>query len=529
VPSPLVVLIDNSTANLKILERLAATLGDGAAAEAFRAAAPALEFCRRRRPDLVVLAGETAEGEAAALVPQFHALPGCAALPIVVVAPYEDRDCIARALAAGAADHLLSPVDPNEFRTRLGNLLRLRERARPAPVPAPVEARVVPWEEPRPRSPLPEAHERLLRVLDAIPALICATGADGRYVFVNRHFAEFVGLRPRQLVGRRPQEAHDGEFARRLAEDDARLLAGTVAAGSYEEDTGGRVFLTSKSVFHGADGEDPMAVTVALDITARKQAEREAMAAREQAELANRSKTEFLANMSHELRTPLNAIIGFSQVMAGEMLGPLGGAKYVGYARDILASAEHLLGIIGDVLDTSKLEAGKLDLAEEPIEVERSVAELLQLVEARARAADIRLSLRREGTLPRLHADPRKFKQILLNLVTNAVKFSHSGGEVEIVLRCEAGSVVVAVSDRGIGMDAAEIAVATSRFGQVASTWSRRHPGTGLGLPLAVGLVELHGGTLDIRSVKGAGTTVTVTFPPERSEAPQAAVAGRRH
>ncbi len=272
-----------------------------------------------------------------------------------------------------------------------------------------------------------------------------------------------------------------------------------------------------------------MAVTVALDITARKQAEREAMAAREQAELANRSKTEFLANMSHELRTPLNAIIGFSQVMAGEMLGPLGGAKYVGYARDILASAEHLLGIIGDVLDTSKLEAGKLDLAEEPIEVERSVAELLQLVEARARAADIRLSLRREGTLPRLHADPRKFKQILLNLVTNAVKFSHSGGEVEIVLRCEAGSIVVAVSDRGIGMDAAEIAVATSRFGQVASTWSRRHPGTGLGLPLAVGLVELHGGTLDIRSVKGAGTTVTVTFPPERSEAPQAAVAGRRH
>src|SRR5581483_7275909 len=161
------------------------------------------------------------------------------------------------------------------------------------------------------------------------------------------------------------------------------------------------------------------------------------------------------------------------------MLGPLGGAKYVGYARDILASAEHLLGIIGDVLDTSKLEAGKLDLAEEPIEVERSVAELLQLVEARARAADIRLSLRREGTLPRLHADPRKFKQILLNLVTNAVKFSHSGGEVEIVLRCEAGSVVVAVSDRGIGMDAAEIAVATSRFGQVASTWSRRHPAPG--------------------------------------------------
>src|SRR5262249_47275498 len=122
-------------------------------------------------------------------------------------------------------------------------------------------------------------------------------------------------------------------------------------------------------------------------------------------------------------------------------------------------------------------------------------------------------------TVPRLVADPRKVKQIVLNLVTNAVKFSHAGGEIEIVVRCRAAGITIAVGDRGLGMDPQEVQLAMSRFGQVASAWSRRHPGTGLGLPLAIGLTELHGGTLTIHSVKGAGTTVTVAFPPDRSEA----------
>jgi signal transduction histidine kinase len=212
--------------------------------------------------------------------------------------------------------------------------------------------------------------------------------------------------------------------------------------------------------------------------------------------------------------------------MAGEMLGPITTQKYVGYARDVLASAEHLLGIINDILDVSKLEAGRLELAEETIELDQLIADVLRLVEAKARAGEIRLDLRREGSIPRLVADPRKLKQIVLNIVSNAVKFSHPGGEIEIVLRLRGGGVAIAVIDHGIGMDAQEVALASTRFGQVASALSRRHAGTGLGLPLAIGLVELHGGRLSIESTKGSGTTVTIAFPADRSETPIAALAG---
>lgn len=513
------MIVDSSVTNLKILERLATSLGDGTEARTFRSAAEAIAFCRELPPDLVLVAGETGDAEAAEFLTRLRDVPGCAEIPVVVIAPYEDRDCIDRALAAGAADHLISPVDHHEFRTRIGNLLRYRRAAEPRP----------PAEEPRLRFDVAEAHERLLRVLDAIPAMVCATGADGRYRFVNHPFAEFVGRRAKQLLGRGPAEAHDDALGRLIAEDDARVLSGVLRPGTSEDaivaaDGTRRVLQTTKSLFR--DGDDAMVVTVLEDVTERKEAEREQGAARDQAELANRSKTEFLATMSHELRTPLNAIIGFSQVMAGEMLGPITTHKYVGYARDVLASAEHLLGIINDILDVSKLEAGRLELAEETIELDGLIADVLRLVEAKARAGEMRLDLRSEGTIPRLIADPRKVKQIVLNVVSNAVKFSHPGGEIEIVLRLRGGGIAVAIVDHGIGMDAQEVALASTRFGQVASSLSRRHAGTGLGLPLAIGLVELHGGQLTIESTKGSGTTVTIAFPPDRSESPIAALAG---
>src|SRR5204863_4230210 len=207
-----------------------------------------------------------------------------------------------------------------------------------------------------------------------------------------------------------------------LMEGDERLLTGKAVPSTTEEeivDPDGKpcVLLTSKAIFHGHDDEEAMVVTVFVDITERKRIERDLLAAKDQAELANRSKTEFVANMSHELRTPLNAIIGFSQVIAGEMLGPVGTAKYVGYARDILSSAEHLLGLINDILDVSKLEAGKLDLAEEIVDPAKTVADLVQLAEAKARASEITVSLHREGVIAPLLADARKLKQIVLNLL----------------------------------------------------------------------------------------------------------------
>jgi signal transduction histidine kinase len=322
------------------------------------------------------------------------------------------------------------------------------------------------------------------------------------------------------LIGRRPREAHDDALGRRIAELDARLLAGEILPASFEEeivDRDGRLcdLLTTKSVYH--DGDGTMVVTVSLDITARKRAEFDLIAMKEHAEVANRSKTEFLANMSHELRTPLNAIIGFSQVMAGEMLGPITTTRYVGYARDILASAEHLLGIINDILDVSKLESGKTELVEEVIDLPSAIADVILLVEGKAKAADIRLVARQDGEVPLLRGDLRKVKQIVLNLVTNAIKFSRGGGDVEITLKDESGAAVVAVTDRGVGMDPHEVELAMTRFGQVSGPWTREHAGTGLGLPLAIGLAELHGGTLSIVSTKEVGTTVTVAFPASRS------------
>jgi PAS domain S-box-containing protein len=522
VSSELVVIIDDSATHLKILERLANSLGGWIVAKAFNDADAALSFCGESRPGLVVLAAASAQGEAAGLIHKLHRVEGCAEVPVIAIGAEEDLDCLERAREAGAADHLLLPINHRDFRLRARNALAPHcDRPRGGPDHPPPSGRTREGE--RRQDGLRQAHEMLLRVLDAIPRMICVTGEDGRYVLVNRQFASFVGVRASRLIGKSPLEAHGGPMARSLMETDPLLLAGRPAPILSEEeivdrDGEPRVLATSKSVFHGEDGEDSMVVTVWLDITERKRTERDLLAAKEQAELANRSKTEFLANMSHETRTPLNAIIGFSQVIAGEMLGPIGTSKYIGYAHDILVSAEHLLGIINDILDLSKLEAGKLDLTEEVIELSKTMEDLLQLADAKARASEIRIVLRREGAVPPLLADARKVKQIILNLLINAIKFSHPGGEVAIVLRTVSGAVAIDVVDHGIGMDAEEVTLAMTRFGQVASAWTRKHDGTGLGLPLAIGLTEIHGGTLTVRSTKGVGTTVTVAFPRERSQ-----------
>jgi signal transduction histidine kinase len=202
--------------------------------------------------------------------------------------------------------------------------------------------------------------------------------------------------------------------------------------------------------------------------------------------------------------------------MADEVLGPLGSERYSGYSRDIASSAQHLLGIISDILDVSKLEAGKVELDDDEVEIGQMARDILHLVNERARALDIAVDLDIPADLPRLRADALKLKQVLLNLITNAIKFSHPGGRVLIGGRVAEDGLHVDVVDRGIGMDAAEIETAVTRFGQVASTWNRKHPGTGLGLPLAIGLTELHGGRILIASEKGVGTTVTVCLPASR-------------
>ena len=222
--------------------------------------------------------------------------------------------------------------------------------------------------------------------------------------------------------------------------------------------------------------------------------------------------------MSHELRTPLNAIIGFGELLRDEIFGPLGNAKYRGYAKDICDSGQHLLAIIRDILDLSKIGTGSIDLRDDDLDVHEMVRVCLSLMAERAEAKDVELiSEVPDKSGPALRADRRIVKQILLNLLSNAVKFTPRGGRVTVSAQHgRKMGYVLRVSDTGIGMAPNEIPRALSRFGQVGGPFERRYEGAGLGLPLSKSFVELHGGTLELTSQPKAGTTVTVTFPPER-------------
>jgi signal transduction histidine kinase len=267
-------------------------------------------------------------------------------------------------------------------------------------------------------------------------------------------------------------------------------------------------------------------VSLYSDITEQKAAHAKIEQARIQAEFANHAKSEFLANMSHELRTPLNAIIGFSEAISSELLGPVADKKQLEYIKDIHGSGLLLLSIISDVLDMSKIEAGKLELELERVSIKAVIAEGLRLLGEQARARSVQMAARLAEEDIAVLGDRRAIRQTLLNLLSNAVKFSHERGRIDIRAAPHGdGGLLLEVEDYGIGMSAAEIERALQPFGQATSATTRTHGGTGLGLPIAKGLVEAHGGSLTIVSSPGAGTLVRVTLPPlppiasKRSEA----------
>lgn len=253
------------------------------------------------------------------------------------------------------------------------------------------------------------------------------------------------------------------------------------------------------------------AAVMHIDITAQKLAEERAVS-------ASRAKSEFLASLSHELRTPLNSVIGFSEVLMMQIFGPLE-ERYRSYSSDIHQAGKHLLSLINEVLDLSKVEAGKFELHEESINLPEVVRGCLHLIKDRAERVELSLREDIAEPLPLLYADARLIRQILLNLLSNAVKFTPAGGTVTASVEAGAdGWVRIAVKDDGIGIARHDIGRVLEPFGQVASEQSRRYQNesTGLGLPLARRFTELHGGHLILESELGHGTTITIAFPPDR-------------
>ncbi|MEQ8602374.1 MAG: ATP-binding protein [Marivibrio sp.] len=241
--------------------------------------------------------------------------------------------------------------------------------------------------------------------------------------------------------------------------------------------------------------------------------------AKSDAEAANNAKSAFLANMSHELRTPLNAVIGFAQVMEEESFGPLGGdGRYKQYVVTIREAGAHLLSVINDLLEHSRIEAGRLELDEESVDLVELLHQVRRLTEENAHQGGVALEATHDEDLPRLHADQRLVRQVLINLVSNAIKFTERDGKVRIDARVEPdGRMALVVSDTGIGMAREELRRALEPFTQLNAAYNKKHPGTGLGLPLVKAMMRLHGGSLTIDSMLGHGTTVTARFPETRT------------
>ncbi len=361
--------------------------------------------------------------------------------------------------------------------------------------------------------------------MENAPAIMTLKDPRGRYLMVNARCEEYYGRRAEEMMGRRTTEFDESAGIRELEARERQAIATgrTVSREICHRRNGQDVWhMGIKFPVRDASGEIVAIGGIGIDISDQKRAQVELQAAQRQAEIANRAKSEFLANMSHELRTPLNAIIGFAEVMTGEMFGPLGTPKYREYAGDIVASGQHLLAVISDILDLSKIEAGRRELEERPCQAAEIAEEALRFVQQSARDKAIELRSEIAPGLPAFHADRRALLQVLVNLLANAVKFTEGPGEVVLSASLAPdGDMVFAVRDTGIGIAEKDIPIVLTPFGQVESSLERRHPGTGLGLPIAKSLTELHGGRLRVESSLGSGTVVSVHLPAERVLAPR--------
>jgi two-component system cell cycle sensor histidine kinase PleC len=361
------------------------------------------------------------------------------------------------------------------------------------------------------------ADMRLRDAIESISEAFVVWDADNRLVLCNSKFQTLHGLADDAVkAGSQLEDGRWLHISERRTKDGGFVSVGTdiTPLKRHEEkllESERRLMATVadlRSSQHALERQ-----TEQLAYLAEKYAEQ-----KDRAQEANQAKSEFLANMSHELRTPLNAIIGFSEIMESGMFGPLGTGKYHEYCRDIRDSGNYLLDVINDILDMSKIEAGRTTLDFQDVDLAQIIADAVRIVAARA--AEKRLEVKLEvAPAIRLKADRRALKQVALNLLSNAVKFTPEGGRVTVRARTVAGVATLAIEDTGIGIPKAALKNLGRPFEQVESQLTKSHKGSGLGLAIAKSLTDLHGGCVRIRSTQGVGTIVLVRLPLDRAAA----------
>ncbi len=374
------------------------------------------------------------------------------------------------------------------------------------------------------------SEQRFRDIADVASDWIWETDEDLRFIYLSDRWSKITGLDPSCILGKTRRELgwadpddekwqqHFADLAARRPFRDFQYTFLTSDGRPMHWSIAGTPIIDEQGQFRGYRG-------TGTDITAVVESALAEHRAREQAELANRSKSEFLATMSHELRTPLNAILGFSEVMLKEMFGTLSPPTYRDYAQGIHESGTHLLSLINEILDLSKIEAGKFDLNEASIDLADVVDASVQVVRDRVEAGKLHLDIAIPSGIPPIRADERALKQILINLLSNAVKFTPEGGLIAVNAAVStSGGLSISIADTGIGIAECDLPGIVEPFRQVENTIARRFEGTGLGLPIVKSLVELHGGRIDIQSVVDQGTVVTIHLPAYRvADSPKAA------
>jgi PAS domain S-box-containing protein len=366
------------------------------------------------------------------------------------------------------------------------------------------------------------ANDDRFRVIFAVrDDIFIADPATGRFIEANRPGLAMFGYSMDDLIGSDIGLISSGVYphTQNMAlEYHKEALMGNAQTFEWHTKTkGGILFWSEVSISFARIAGIPVILAIVRDISERKRAADEELALTLQnLSAASDAKSSFLATMSHELRAPLNAIIGFSELMLGEPLGPLGHLRYREYLNDVKVSGDHLLAVINDILDLSRINAGKVHLAEQNVCLSDIVKDAFRMVDNQARLPSLALAMDVPETLPHVCGDERRIKQIILNLLSNAIKYTPAGGAITVAAENAADGLVLKVCDTGVGIAKADLPIVLERFGQVNNRLSRKHEGTGLGLPLAKQLIELHGGSLTIESEVGGRTKVAIKFPAGR-------------